>query len=66
MSGNIDKFKRFGIELILYYYSETQCEVRKTAEKFNELAKKAEKLSLSENNEVKKLINEINSALFFY
>ena len=63
-SGSIDKLKRFGVELILYYSSETQGEVRETAEKVSELVKKAEKLSLSENNEVKKLINEINSALF--
>ena len=63
-SGSIDKLKRFGVELILYYSSGTEGAVRETAQKVTELVEKAEKLSLSENNEVKKLINEINSALF--
>ena len=63
-SGSTDKLKRFGVELILYYSSETQGLVRETAEKVSKLVEKAEKLSLSENSEVKKLINEINSALY--
>ena len=63
-SGSTDKLKRFGVELILYYSSETQGLVRETAEIVSKLVEKAEKLSLSENSEVKKLINEINSALY--
>ena len=63
-SGSTDKLKRFGVELILYYSSENQVPVRETSEKVSGLVEKAEKLSLSENSEVKKLINEINSALY--
>ena len=63
-SGSIDKLMRFGIELIAHYSSGTEVEVRETAEKVRELAEKAENLGLTKNNEVKKLINEINSALF--
>ncbi|MDC3119262.1 hypothetical protein OA503_06340 [Prochlorococcus sp. AH-716-K03] len=63
-SGSMDKLIRFGIELIAHYSSGTEVEVRETAEKVKEFAQKAEKLGLTKNNEVKKLINEINSAIF--
>ena len=55
---------RFGIELIAHYSSGNKVEVRETAEKVKEFAEKAEKLDLTQNDAVKKLINEINSAMF--
>ena len=62
--GSIDKLKKFGIELILYYSASTKIELIETVEKLSELTAKAEQLSLTKNNEIKKLIIEINSALF--
>ena len=63
-SGSMDKLMRFGIELIAHYSSGNKVEVRETAEKVKEFAEKAEKLDLTQNDAVKKLINEINSAMF--
>ena len=63
-SGSMDKLMRFGIELIAHYSSGTKVEVRETAEKVKKFSKKAEKLGLTKNNEIMKLINEVNSAIF--